>query len=106
MAGTRQDRAAGAAGDQDGMAQRQQIHAGVHGQRGMQHGQRRGLDEAVEPQAGEEAHVVAAADVVDARVADLRQKGAGGLRAPLEQAVGREHADPRECGRADRFRSL
>jgi len=49
------------AGHQDGMTQRQQVHAAVDGQRGVEHRQRGGLDEPVEPQAGEEAHMVAAA---------------------------------------------
>ena len=57
------------AGHQDGMAQRQQVHAGVDGQRGMKHRQRGGLHEPVEPQRRRKAHVVAAADVVDACLA-------------------------------------
>ena len=81
------------AGHQDGMAQRQQVHAAVDGQRGMKHRQCRGLHQPVEPHPGE-AHVVAAANVVDAFFADVRQEGAGGLRALLQQAGGREHADP------------
>ena len=62
------------AGHQDGMAQRQQVHAAVDGQRGVEHRQRGGLDEPVEPHAGEEAHMVAAADMVDARLGGLRQE--------------------------------
>ena len=70
------------AGHMDGMAQRQLVHAAVDGQRGMQQRQRGGLHEPVEPRA-REAHVVSAADMVDARVADPRQKYPGGLLALL-----------------------
>jgi hypothetical protein len=38
--------------------------------------------------------VVAAADIVDARVRDLRQELPGGLLALLEQAKRRERANP------------
>jgi hypothetical protein len=75
------------------MAQRQEVHAAVDGQGGVKHRQRGGLYEAVEPHAGE-THVVAAADMVDARLADVLQERAGSLRALLEQAERREHADP------------
>ena len=87
------------AGHQDGMAQRQQVHAAVDGQRGVKHRQRRGLHEPVEPQAGE-TDVVAAADVVDAFLLGLRQECAGSLRALLEQPGRREHADPGGYSRA------
>ena len=87
------------AGHQDGMAQRQQVHAGVDRQRGVEHRQRRGLDEPVESQAGEEADVVSAADVVDAFLRGLRQERARCLRALLEQSERREHADPDGCRR-------
>jgi hypothetical protein len=82
------------AGHQDGMTQRQQVHAGVHGQRRVKHRQRGGLHEPVEPQAAEETDVVAAADMVQACLLGLRQDGAGCLRAPLEQPGRQEHADP------------
>ena len=82
------------AGHQHGMAQRQQVNADVDGQRRMQHRQRRGLHEAVEPAAAKEAYVVAAADIVDARVRDLRQELPSGLLVLLEQAKRREHANP------------
>ena len=81
------------AGHEDGMAQRQQVHAAVDRQRGMEHGQRGGLHEPVEPCAGE-AHVVSAADMADARVPGLRQECPGSLRAPFQQVEGREHAHP------------
>ena len=88
------------AGHQDGMAQRQQVHAAVDGQRGVKHRQRGGLHEPVEAQAGDETDVVAAADVVDAFLLDLRQECAGSLRALLEQPGRREHADPDGASRA------
>lgn len=81
------------AGHQHGMAQRQQVNTNVDRQCRMEHRQRRGLHEAVGPIA-EEAHVVAAADIVDVGLPDLRQKFAGGCRIPVEQAEWREHADP------------
>jgi SAM-dependent methyltransferase len=81
-------------GYQDGMAQRQLVHAKVDRQRGMKHRQHRSLDEPVEPHAAAEADVVAAADVVDACVLGLRQERAGRLRTLLQQAERREHADP------------
>jgi hypothetical protein len=79
---------------QDGMAQRQQVHAGVDRHRGVEHRQRGGLHEPVEPDAGQEADVVAAADVVDAGLRGVRQERAGRLRAEFEQPGRREHADP------------
>ena len=81
------------AGHQDGMTQRQQVHTAVDGQRGMKHRQRGGLHQPVEPRAGE-TDVVAAADVIDARLCGLREECAGSLRALLEQTERREHADP------------
>src|SRR5580658_8367744 len=60
----------------------------------MQHRQRRGLHEAVEPAAAEETYVVAAAYIVDACVRDLRQELPGGLLVLLEQVKRREHANP------------
>jgi hypothetical protein len=82
------------AGHQHGMAQRQQVNTDVDGQRRMEHRQRRGLYEAVESQA-EEAHVVAAADVVDARLPGLRQNVPGRGRIPAgQQGNRREHAHP------------
>lgn len=65
----------------------------------MKHRQCGGLHEAVEPDAGE-AHMVSAADMVDARLIGLRQERASNLRTLLEQAEGREHADPGRCSRA------
>jgi hypothetical protein len=38
--------------------------------------------------------MIPAADMVDARLGDPRQKCPGGLRALVKQAEGREHADP------------
>ena len=67
------------------MAQRQQVNANVDGQRRMEHRQRRGLHEAVGADA-EEAHVIAAADIVDARVRGLGQELPGSLWTPAEQA--------------------
>ena len=81
------------------MAQRQQVQAAIDGQRGVRHRQRGGLHEPVEPQAGE-TNVVTAADVIDACLIDPGQECAGSLRALLEQAEGREHADPGRCRRA------
>jgi hypothetical protein len=81
------------AGHEDGMAQRQQVDAAVDGQCGMEHCQRGGLHEPIEPYAGK-THMVSASDMVDARLADPRQECPGGLRALLEQVEGREHADP------------
>jgi hypothetical protein len=87
------------AGHQDGMAQRQQVHAGVDRQRGMKRRQRGGLHEPVEPHAGEEAHVIAAADMVDARLGGLRQERPRGSWAMPEQVERRKHAHPRRSGR-------
>jgi hypothetical protein len=87
------------AGHQDGMAQRQQVQAGVDRQRGMKHRQHGGLDEPVEAQAGE-TDVVSAADVVDACLLHVRQECAGSLRALLQQPGRREHADPGGGSRA------
>ncbi len=75
------------------MAQRQQVHAAVDGQCGMEQRQRGGLHEPVEPCTGK-AHVVSAADMVDARLGGPRQECPGSLRALLQQAGGREHAHP------------
>jgi hypothetical protein len=80
-------------GHQDGMTQRQQVHAAEDGQCGMEHGQRGGLHEPVEPCAGE-AHVVSAADMVDARLPGPRQQCPSSLPAPFQQVEGRKHADP------------
>jgi hypothetical protein len=81
------------AGHEDGMAQRQQVHAAVDRQRGIEYGQRGSLHEPVEPCAGE-AHVVSAADMADARLPGPRQQCPSSLRAPFQQVEGREHADP------------
>src|SRR5207344_643997 len=62
-----------------------------------------GLHEPVEPRADEEAHMVSAADVVDARVGDPRQECPGGLWAPLKQVEGWEDADPGRCGGVKAF---
>ncbi len=59
----------------------------------MQHRQRRGLHQPIEPEA-EEADVVAAADIVDAGISHLGQILHGGIPALVEQARRREHADP------------
>jgi hypothetical protein len=72
------------AGYQDRMAQWQQVHAPVDGQRGVRHRQRGGLHEPVEPSSGE-ADVVAAACVIDAFLTGAGQEWAGGLRVLLEQ---------------------
>jgi hypothetical protein len=85
-------------GHQDRMAQRQQVQAAGDPQRGSQRGQGRGLHEPVEAQASDEAHVVAAADMVDAGLADAGQERPGGGRIPAQQVEGREHADPRGRG--------
>jgi hypothetical protein len=90
MAGARQARA----GDQDRMAQRQEVDAGVDGQRRVQHRKPGGLHEPVEPEAGDETDVVSAADVVDAFLCGLREERAGRLGALLEQTGGREDANP------------
>ena len=82
------------AGDQHRMAQRQQVEATVDLQRGVQLGQRRGLHEPVEARTGEEAHVIRAADMVEACVADQGEIGPGRGRIPVEQVDGREHAHP------------
>jgi len=82
---------------QHGMAQRKQVHAGMDGQHGMQHRQRGRLHQPVEPHPAEEAHMVPAADVVDAGRRHPRQVGPGCLRGLLEQAQGREHADSDRC---------
>ena len=62
----------------------------------MQYGQRGGLHEPVEPEAGDETDVVSAADVVDPCRCHLGEEFAGPLRSLLEQPGRREHADP--CG--------
>ena len=80
------------AGDQDGVAERQEVHAAMDGQRGVKHEQRGGLDQAVEAHAAE-ADVVAAAERGRCPPAGLRQERAGGLRVRGEQAEGRKHAD-------------
>jgi hypothetical protein len=82
------------AGHQDGMTQRQQVHAGVDGERRMKHRQRGGLHQPVEPHAAGETDVVAAADMVDAFVLGLRQERVSRLRALLKEPERREHADP------------
>src|SRR5215471_17670939 len=87
------------AGDQDGMAQRQQVHAAVDRQGGMKHRQGGRLYEPVESEAGEEAHMVCAADMVNAGRADLLQERPRGMRVMLKQAEGREHADTGRNGR-------
>src|SRR6185437_15642837 len=53
----------------------------------------RGLHQAIEPEA-EEAHVVAAADIVDARISHPGQILHGGIPPLVEQARRREHAHP------------
>jgi len=59
----------------------------------MEHRQRGGLHEAVESEA-EEADMVAAADIVDARLPGLRQKVPGHGRVPAgQQGDRREHAN-------------
>jgi hypothetical protein len=68
----------------------------------MEHRERRGLHQPVEPDVGE-AHMIGAAQVVDARVADPGQEAASGRRALLQQAEWREHADPRRPGRLVRL---
>jgi hypothetical protein len=84
-------------GHQDWMAQRQQVQAARDPQRGVQRDQRRGLQEPVVAQACDEAHMVGAADMIDARRRDLVQEGPGGDWNPVQQIGGREHADP-GCG--------
>ena len=63
----------------------------------MEQRQRGGLHEAVESCA-REAHVVSAADMVDACLGGLRQKCPRGLLPSLQQVEGREDADPNQCG--------
>ena len=75
------------------MTQRQQVNAEVDGQHRMEHGQRRSLYQAIEPEA-EEAHVVPAADIVDARLPHPGQIFPGGIRTPAEQAGRREQTNP------------
>ncbi len=81
-------------GHMDGMAQRQQVHAGMDRQRRMEHRKRGGLQEPVEPNARKEAHMIPAANMVDARVTQLPQEHPGSLGALLEHSERRKHANP------------
>ena len=81
------------AGYQDGVTQRQQVHAGRNREGGVQHRQRGGLQQPVESRPDEETDMVAAADVVDAFPLSLRQERAGRVLALLEQPLRGEHTD-------------
>lgn len=87
------------AGDEHRVAQWQQVDADMHVQRGVQHGQRGGLHDPVEPDPGHEADVVAAADVVDAGVRRPGQVRSGRLLPPVHHAERREQADPQHGAR-------
>ena len=75
------------------MTQRQQVHTRHDGQRRVQHRQRGGLQETVQAGADEEAHVVAAADVVDAGVVHTTEIRRRVIRVP-ERPGRREDPDP------------
>ena len=73
------------AGNGDRVAQWQQVHADVHGQRSLNREQGGCADQPVGTRADEEADVITDTQVVDARVGDLSERRA----QPLRIAVGR-----------------
>jgi hypothetical protein len=83
-------------GDGDGVPQRQQVQADVHGQLGLGREQRGRVDQAVGTGSDEEADVITDAQVVDARVGDPTERRvlALGIAVGRCERVGEEpHAD-------------
>ena len=85
------------ASDQDGMPQRQQVEAGVDRQRRVQHRQCRRLDEPVESLAAK-AHMVRAADMVDAGLVDPGEVVGSEIARSLEEVEGWKHAEVMGAG--------
>src|SRR3546814_8476339 len=67
------------------MSEHEQVDAGVHRQRGVQHGERRGLHQAVDTPPAEEADVVADDEVVTAGICHGLQDGGLGVRTWLRR---------------------
>jgi hypothetical protein len=87
-------------GDGDRVPEREQVHPDVDRKLGLSCEQRGGTDEAVGTCSDEEADVIADAEMVDARVGDLAERGAPPLviRAGHLQRVG-EQPDTNTGGR-------
>ena len=89
------------ASNEDRVAERQEVDAGVNGEFGIERGNHSGVQDPVEAGAGDEADVITAADVVEPCCGHLVEEGAEPLRVGQEP-LGRKQTNTHHGGQPSR----